>query len=179
MKRIAAALCLMMMAAMAPGHASDAATALSEEQRKQVLEEINLLTAQATQIAVNAVLEHRTFYPFAMFMRKDGKAEMLGWSGEEGEPLPKPEEWALGLYFRLREMAREQPDIISSVVVRMANPKSKEGDHKVPGIMVQSDHRLANNGTIMFVGFPMTDEGTREMADPVYNITRDRFFPDD
>lgn len=179
MKHIAAVLCLMILAAASVGHTSDKSTVLSAEQKEQVLEEMNLLTAQATQLAINAVQEHQTFYPFAMIMLRDGKTEMLGWSGAEGEPLPKPEEWAMGLYFRLRKMATERPEIVSSVVARMAQPETREGDDKVPGIMVQSDHRLANNGTIMFVGFPMTAEGKREMADPVYNITKDRFFPDE
>jgi len=142
-------------------------------EQSPVIEDMNQLTEAALKLAVETITHAGTFYPFAMVRMQSGNHALLAYRGAP-EDAPPPEKWSDALVLKLREMAKQDPAIITTVVSKMHMIRGDDGV-EVPGVWSSVDHRFGKP-MVVFLPFVEDENGKHQMGDLVYHASAVEIF---
>lgn len=139
------------------------------EQHKAAMDK---LAESGIRTALKAIYEHGSIYPFGL-MQTGEKVQMVGYSGKPEDALPS-KEWARQLFWRLRKLSREKPEVEVMALFKMHEIETDSGE-MLPGLWGQVDHRDLQSW-IIFVPFIKNESGKHERGELQYFSTEQPLF---
>lgn len=143
------------------------------EEDPEILEVMNRLAEVGLQTGIKALQESGGLYPFAMVTKESGRISMVGYQGDP-ESAPDPEKWSQALFMRLREMVKEDTEMLSAVLIRLHEVEADDG-RRIPGLWANVDHR-EGRAWVVFMPLVPNDEGRHVPGDLIYYATEQPIF---
>jgi len=122
--------------------------------------------------ALQAIQRSGGLYPFGLIQSGE-TVQAVGYSGDK-EDAPSAEEWSQDLFWQLRKIGKEQPDIELMALFRLHDITGDNGE-KVTGVWAQVDHRAARPWVI-FLPLLKNEKGKHELGDMIYYATEQPLF---
>jgi|TARA_R100001039_G_C1830036_1_gene94411 hypothetical protein len=146
----------------------------SAEQKQKSPEQqaMDQLAEAGLRQALQAIQRSGGLYPFGLLQSGD-TVRAVGYSGDKAD-APSAEEWSQDLFWQLRKIGKEQPDIELMALFRLHDITAENGE-KVTGVWAQVDHRGVRPWVI-FLPLLKNEKGKHELGDMVYYATEQPLF---
>ncbi|MCG8394709.1 MAG: hypothetical protein MI745_16665 [Pseudomonadales bacterium] len=144
------------------------------EQAQKSLEQqaMDKLAEAGIRQALQAIQRSGGLYPFGLIQSGE-TVQAVGYSGKKEDALPA-DEWAKGLFVKLRQIGKEQPEVDLMAIFRLHTIKDDKGE-SVQGVWAEVDHRDVRPWVI-FLPLVKNEEGKHELGEMVYYATEQPLF---
>lgn len=144
----------------------------SEQARNPVQQQMDTLTAQAFDLAFEAISRVGRLYPFALYI-ENGKIKSIAFNASSSKKVPEPDKWVAYLFQTLQQKVRQSEAISAASIARLHRPEGEDG---VLGVWVLTDHRKAAP-IIAFLPLIKQKDGDYEPSKLVYSGASHAIFP--
>ena len=128
--RFLTAIFLFAVMSVSPVWSADDSTPPATE-KSDAQKDMDALAQAGIRQALEAIAKSGGMYPFGL-ISVDGNLQVVGYSGAK-EEAPDPEDWAKGLFMKLRQIGNEQPEVNMMSIYRLHEIENDEGE-KVVGV---------------------------------------------
>ncbi|RJG16753.1 hypothetical protein D4A39_13085 [Alcanivorax profundi] len=169
--RFLTAIFLFAVMSVSPVWSADDSTPPATE-KSDAQKDMDALAQAGIRQALEAIAKSGGMYPFGL-ISVDGNLQVVGYSGAK-EEAPDPEDWAKGLFMKLRQIGNEQPEVNMMSIYRLHEIENDEGE-KVVGVWAEVDHREVRPWVI-FIPLLENEDGKHEIGEAIYYATDQPLF---
>ncbi|MCC1495448.1 hypothetical protein [Alcanivorax sp. 1008] len=154
--------------------------ALHAEQEQQkvkdpAITQMETLASNGIQQALQLLQKSGRFYPFALvYNEANEQVEVVGYRGDP-KARPKAEDFAVALFLEVRQLAENNSDVSTAVVLKPFQATSKDGE-VIFGVWAAVDHRR-RGPWLMFQPLIEQKPGHYALGELVYQKSEEAIFP--